>query len=164
MFCLVNLMRYLHVHQVCSRQPIKHGIQTHLSSSRLLRCDGEMTPEMTQRNNFLSPSCQLNGTSKPDSSTEENRLLIEAGWSRLYLIWCVWSLLLLLPALRKKAAIHQVTTMLATSKTVLFLSHNHLLTTGTNDPTLWLSPEQQRVKGHQYRWLAGGYDLEIGHF
>ena len=21
-----------------------------------------------------------------------------------------------------------------------------------------------KVKGHQYRWLAGGYDLEIGHF
>ena len=21
-----------------------------------------------------------------------------------------------------------------------------------------------KVKGHQYWWLAGGYDLEIGHF
>ena len=21
-----------------------------------------------------------------------------------------------------------------------------------------------KVKGHQYQWLAGGYDLEIGHF
>ena len=21
-----------------------------------------------------------------------------------------------------------------------------------------------KVSGHQYRWLAGGYDLEIGHF
>ena len=21
-----------------------------------------------------------------------------------------------------------------------------------------------KVTGHQYRWLAGGYDLEIGHF
>ena len=21
-----------------------------------------------------------------------------------------------------------------------------------------------KVKGHQHRWLAGGYDLEIGHF
>ena len=21
-----------------------------------------------------------------------------------------------------------------------------------------------KVKGHQYRWLAGGYNLEIGHF
>ena len=25
-------------------------------------------------------------------------------------------------------------------------------------------PEPQRVKGHQYQWLADGYDLEIGHF
>ena len=54
--------------------------------------------------------------------------------------------------------------MLATSKNVLFPGHNHLLTTGTDDPTLWLLPKHQRVKGHQYRWLAGGYDLEIGHF
>ena len=64
--------------------------------------------------------------------------------------------------LHKKATIHQVTTMLATSKNVLFPGHNHLLTTGADDPTFWLSPERQRVKGHQYRWLAGGYDLEIG--
>ena len=35
--------------------------------------------------------------------------------------------------LRKKATIHQVTTMLATSKNVLFPGHNHLLTTGTDD-------------------------------
>ena len=31
--------------------------------------------------------------------------------------------------------------MLATSKNVLFQGHNHLLTTGTDDPTLQLSPE-----------------------
>ena len=54
--------------------------------------------------------------------------------------------------------------MIATSEIVLFPGHNHLLTTGTDDPTLQLSPESQRVKGHQYWWLAGGYDLEIGHF
>ena len=40
----------------------------------------------------------------------------------------------------KKATIHQVTTMLVTSKHVLFLGHNHLLTIGTDVPTLWLSP------------------------
>ena len=38
--------------------------------------------------------------------------------------------------LSKKATIHQVTTMLATSKDVLFPGHNHLLTTGTDDPSL----------------------------
>ena len=64
--------------------------------------------------------------------------------------------------------------MLATSKNVLFQGHNHLLTTGTDDPTLWLSPEKNnkwagaqviiKVSGHQYQWLADGYDLEIGHF
>ena len=36
----------------------------------------------------------------------------------------------------KKATIHQVTTMLATSKNVLFPGQNHLLTTGTDDPSL----------------------------
>ena len=36
----------------------------------------------------------------------------------------------------KKATIHQVTTMLATSKNVLFPGHNNLLTTGADDPTL----------------------------
>ena len=37
--------------------------------------------------------------------------------------------------LSKKATIHQVTTMLATSKKVLFPGHNYLLTTGTDDTT-----------------------------
>ena len=35
--------------------------------------------------------------------------------------------------LRQKATIHQVTTMLATSKNVLFPGHSHLLTTDTDD-------------------------------
>ena len=72
------------------------------------------------------------------------------------------------PPLRKKAIIHHVTTMLATSKNVLYPGHNHLLTIGTDDPTLIIAWAPARViikvKGHQYRWLAGGYDLEIGHF
>ena len=37
-----------------------------------------------------------------------------------------------------------LSTMLATSKNVLFPGHNHLLTTSTDDPTLWLSPKLQR--------------------
>ena len=45
--------------------------------------------------------------------------------------------------------------MLATSKKVLFPGHNHLLATGTDDP----SGDNQSVG-----WLAGGYGLEIGHF
>ena len=36
-----------------------------------------------------------------------------------------------------------VTTMIATSISVLFPGHNHLLTTGTDDLTLWLSPKRQ---------------------
>ena len=62
----------------------------------------------------------------------------------------------------QKNTIDQVTTTLATSKNVLFSGHNHLLITGTDDPTLL--PELQQVKGHQYHWLAGGYNPEIGHF
>ena len=36
----------------------------------------------------------------------------------------------------KKATIHQVTTMLATSRNVLFPGHSHLITIGTDDQTL----------------------------
>ena len=53
--------------------------------------------------------------------------------------------------------------MPATSKNVLFPSHDLLLTTGTDDPSLAGDCAIIKVSGHQYRWLAGGYDLEIGH-
>ena len=70
-------------------------------------------------------------------------------------------------SLRKKATIHQETTMLATSKNVLFQGHNHPLTTGADDPILMLVLAGARaiikVTGHLHRYLAGGYDLEIGH-
>ena len=68
--------------------------------------------------------------------------------------------------LGKKDTIHQATTMLSTSKNVLFPGHNHLLTPGADDPALTLAVTQVIIKvlGHQHRWLAGGYDLEIGHF
>ena len=68
----------------------------------------------------------------------------------IYLVFCGWSnlaetLLRLLKGvershqqvtLGKKNTIHQLTTMLSTSKNVLFPDHNHLLTTGADDPTL----------------------------
>ena len=52
--------------------------------------------------------------------------------------------------------------MLSTSKNVVSQGHNHLLTTGADDPT---TPERviMKVKGHLYQWLAGAYDLEKGH-
>ena len=49
--------------------------------------------------------------------------------------------------LRKKASIHQETTMLATSKNVQFPGHNHLLTIGTSDQLLQLSPKRQLPGG-----------------
>ena len=51
---------------------------------------------------------------------------------------------------KQKATIHLVTTMLATSKTVLFPDHNHLLTTGTDDPLLAAAWVIIEVSGHQY--------------
>ena len=36
----------------------------------------------------------------------------------------------------QKATIQEVTTMLATSKNILFPGHNHLLTAGTDNPSL----------------------------
>ena len=57
--------------------------------------------------------------------------------------------------------------MLSTSKNVLFPIHNHLLITGADDPALSIARAPVRaiikMKGHQHWWLAGGYDLEIGH-
>ena len=50
-------------------------------------------------------------------------------------IYLQYPKMLLIYSLGKKATFHQVT-MLATSTNVLFPGHNHLLTTGTNDPSL----------------------------
>ena len=47
--------------------------------------------------------------------------------------------------MHKKATIHQVTTMLATSKDVLFPGHNHLLTTITDDARVII-----KMKRHHY--------------
>ena len=62
---------------------------------------------------------------------------------------------------------YKVTTMLATSENVLFPGHNHLLTTGADDPTLIIAWAPVRVtikvKGHEHQWLASGFDLETGH-
>ena len=51
--------------------------------------------------------------------------------------------------------------MLATSNNGLLPGHNHLLTTGTDDPSLAGAQVIIKVLDHQYRWQAGGYDLEI---
>ena len=39
--------------------------------------------------------------------------------------------------------------MVAASQNVIFPGHNHVAL---------------KVSGHQYRWLAGGFELEIGEF
>ena len=54
--------------------------------------------------------------------------------------------------------------MLATFKNVLFPGHDRLVTTSTDDPSLAGTQAIIKVSGHQYRWQAGGHDLEIGHF
>ena len=54
--------------------------------------------------------------------------------------------------------------MLSTSKNVLFPGQNLLQTIGTDDPSLAGALVTIKVSGHQHQWLAGGYDLEIGHF
>ena len=50
----------------------------------------------------------------------------------------------------QKTTIHQLTTMLSTSKYVLYSGYNHLLTTGADDMTLSLSPKRQR--SHVATW------------
>ena len=60
-------------------------------------------------------------------------------------------------ALHKKATIHQLSTMLATCKNVLFPGHNHLLITGADVPLLnWCSGNNQSVRSSApvvSRWL-----------
>ena len=59
--------------------------------------------------------------------------------------------------------------MLSTSKNALFPGYNQMLTTDADDPSL-LSINLAgawaiiKMSGYQHRWLAGGYDLEMGHF
>ena len=60
---------------------------------------------------------------------------------------------LLQGALQKKNTIHLVTTMLVISKNALFPGHNHLLTTGSDDPSLAGSWALINVSSHQYWWL-----------
>ena len=38
-----------------------------------------------------------------------------------------------------------------------------IILTGTDDPSLAGARVIIKVLGHQHWWLAGGYDLEIGH-
>ena len=45
----------------------------------------------------------------------------------------------------------------------IILSEKHLLTTGTDDPSFAGPRAIIKMLGHQHRWLADGYDLEIGH-
>ena len=54
--------------------------------------------------------------------------------------------------------------MLSAYKNVLFSGHNHLLTTGADNPMLAGARAIIKMWGHQHQWLAGGYALEIGHF
>ena len=62
---------------------------------------------------------------------------IQRNWDCFSVIFCL--------LLDKKITIHQVTTMLAATENVLFPSHNHMLTTGTDtDLILWLLPKRQR--------------------
>ena len=65
-------------------------------------------------------------------------------WHILVPFHLVWNQHRYQGTLRQKATIHQVTTMLATSKTAIFPGHNHLRTTSTDDLTLWLLPERQQ--------------------
>ena len=62
--------------------------------------------------------------------------------------------------LGKKATIHQVTTMLATSKNVRFPGHDHLLTAGTYDPSLAGALAISKVLGRSVpvvsKWLQPG--------
>ena len=56
---------------------------------------------------------------------------------------------------------HQGTTMLATSKNVLFPANHRYWWPNTLIITLASTLATAIVSSHQYQWLAGGYDLEM---
>ena len=64
----------------------------------------------------------------------------------------------------QKATIHQLTTISSTSEKSYF----PVLTTGADTLSIAWAPARVIIKekGHrdQHRWLAGGYEMEIGHF
>ena len=65
----------------------------------------------------------------------------------------------------KKSIIHQLTTMLSTSKDVLFPSHNHLCWWPDTFTIAWVPARVIiKVSGHQYWWLPPGNRtfLEVG--
>ena len=61
---------------------------------------------------------------------------------------------------KKQNIIYYVATMLANSNNILFPGHNRLPITSIGAGAQAII----NVLGHQYSWLAGGYDLEIWHF
>ena len=77
---------------------------------------------------------------------------------------CLLTLITYFCTLGKKSIVRQLATMLSTSKNVLFAVYNHLLTVSIDDPSPAGTQVIIKVQGHQHRWLAGGYDLEIGPF
>ena len=54
--------------------------------------------------------------------------------------------------------------MLATIKNVLFLGHNHLLNTGTDDFSLADNSDDNQSVGSSVPVVSRHYDLEIRHF
>ena len=56
--------------------------------------------------------------------------------------------------------------MLATYKNILYPGHIHLLTTGTDDPSLSEALATMKMSGHQYgsSVFSRSYDLEKRHF
>ena len=111
----------------------------------------------SEKHNTFKTSQFINFFSIPESWASSFHLAQAISW------WNEFSVSRAGP-LRKKATIHHVTTMLDTSKNVLFPGHDHLLTISADNPSLAGARVIIKVSGHQQRWLAGGYDLEIGHF
>ena len=102
---------------------------------------------------FVTTTCTEYGTT----------LLAVTGRVNVLSLWHVGKDSFQAPALCKKnpGTIHQVTTMLATFKNVLFPGHNHLLTTDTDSRSLAGAQAIIKVKGYH---LAGGHDQETEHF
>ena len=67
----------------------------------------------------------------------------QESWVKTWTVFVVIVVVVVVHSVKKNYP--PATTMLFTSTNVLFPGHNHLLTTGAEDLTVWLSPEHQRV-------------------
>ena len=121
--------------------PIEEGTSTHLVKTISMTVfdipsvefPGQIMGSVSYGESFIESAVRIQ---RPDDRIEiDGKVLLLTGHIPRMCSWPVSQTVYSLQC-TKKSTIHQVTTMLATSKNILFPGHNHLLTTSADNPTL----------------------------